>query len=77
MPVINTHEAKTHLSQLLEDVKEGKEIIIGKFGVPIAKLVPFTAPHTKRTGGQLKGKIVVSRDFDVLPKSFLKHFTRS
>ena len=76
MPVINTHAAKTHLSQLLDDVRSGKEVIIGKFGVPIAKLVPFTGPHAKRKGGQLKGKIVLSKDFDVLPRSFLKHFSR-
>ncbi len=75
MPIINTYEAKTNLSKLLEDVKEGKEVIIGKFGVPIAKLVPFTATPKPRTGGQLKGKITIAKDFDVLPKNFVKNFS--
>lgn len=76
MQIINTHEAKTHLSALLEDVKEGKEVIIGRFGVPIAKLVPFVTAPKQRKGGQLKGKIAIAADFDVMPKSFLKHFAR-
>jgi prevent-host-death family protein len=39
--VINVHEAKTHLSNLLERVRQGEEIIIGKHGKPYARLVPF------------------------------------
>ncbi len=41
MKVINVHEAKTQLSKLLEQVKSGEEIIIGKYGKPYARLVPF------------------------------------
>lgn len=76
MSIINTHQAKTNLSRLLEDVKEGKEIVIGKFGVPIAKLVPFVVEPKQRKGGQLKGKIAQSKNFDVLPKQFMKYFER-
>ena len=42
MQIINTHQAKTHLSKILEIVIEGKEVIIGKAGKPVAKLVPIT-----------------------------------
>ncbi|MBI4600122.1 type II toxin-antitoxin system prevent-host-death family antitoxin [Candidatus Uhrbacteria bacterium] len=76
MPLVNTHEAKTRLSQLLEDVKMGKEVIIGKFGVPVARIVPFTVLSKQRQGGQLKGTISIAKDFDILPKNFKKHFTR-
>jgi prevent-host-death family protein len=41
---VNTHEAKTHLSQLLEDVRAGERVIIAKAGVPVAELVPFRRP---------------------------------
>ena len=75
MNIINTHEAKTHLSKILEDVAEGKEVIIGKAGKPMAKLIPFHASPKKRKGGQLKGKIHIGKDFDKLPKTFTKDFT--
>ena len=75
MNIINTHEAKTNLSKILSHVAKGKEVVIGKAGVPIARLVPFQGASGKRKGGQLKGKIHISKDFDVLPKNFLKHFT--
>lgn len=39
--VINVHEAKTHLSRLLEDVRAGEEIILAKAGIPCARLVPL------------------------------------
>ena len=38
---VNVHEAKTHLSRLLEDVRHGEEIVIAKNGMPYAKLVPL------------------------------------
>ncbi|HHO56291.1 MAG TPA: type II toxin-antitoxin system prevent-host-death family antitoxin [Trueperaceae bacterium] len=41
MKVINVHEAKTQLSKLLEQAKAGEEIIIGKYGEPYARLIPF------------------------------------
>ncbi len=62
--MVNIHEAKTHLSRLLEEVAQGKEIIIAKAGKPIAKLVPIKDDKSKRVPGRLKGKIVVPDDFD-------------
>lgn len=74
MKTINTHEAKTQLSKILEQVSQGKSFVIGKAGFPIAKLIPFKTKTKKRKGGQLKGKIQIFPDFDELPESFLKHF---
>jgi len=61
---INIHEAKTHLSRLLEQVAGGEEIIIAKAGKPIARLVPLDVPPKKRQLGLLKGKLDVPDDFD-------------
>ena len=62
MQKINIHQAKTHLSQLLERVVKGEEIVIAKSGRPMAKLVPI--PREPRRPGRLKGKIRMSTDFD-------------
>lgn len=64
MQTINIHEAKTHLSRLLEQVAMGEEIVIAKAGKPIARLVPLEAPPKKRQLGLLKGKLNVQDDFD-------------
>lgn len=62
MDMINIHQAKTHLSRLLERVAAGEEIVIGKNGTPVAKLIPVrTVP---RRPGRLKGKIHMAASFD-------------
>jgi prevent-host-death family protein len=60
---VNVHDAKTHLSRLLERVEHGEEILIARAGKPVAKLVPIEAPG-KRPIGRDKGKIWMSDDFD-------------
>ena len=61
--VINIHEAKTHFSKLVDQVAAGAELIIGKAGQPLAKLVPYhPAPASPRKGGQLHGKIWEAAD---------------
>jgi prevent-host-death family protein len=66
---VNIHEAKTHLSRLLERVAVGEEVIIAKAGKPVAKLVPIKSAIKKRKLGSAKGKFVVPDDFnDPLPK---------
>jgi prevent-host-death family protein len=68
MEITNIHEAKTNFSKLVERVSEGEEIIIGKAGKPVAKLVPYKAgPPVKRKPGAWKGKVWISPDFDTLP----------
>jgi prevent-host-death family protein len=66
---VNIHEAKTHLSRLLERVRLGEEVIIAKAGKPIAKLIPLDTKPKKRILGSAKGEFVVPDDFnDPLPK---------
>ena len=62
--IVNVHAAKTNLSRLLERAEAGEEIVIGRAGKPVAKLVRYETPPPKRIFGLLKGKIVVHGDFD-------------
>lgn len=62
--IVNVHEAKTHLSKLLEEVAQGKEITIAKAGTPVARLVPLSNGVPRRIPGFLKGRITISDDFD-------------
>jgi len=62
--VINIHEAKTHLSKIVEDVAAGAEVIIAKAGKPMARLSPINAPARPKKLGVLKGKIKVPDDFN-------------
>jgi prevent-host-death family protein len=66
---VNIHEAKTHLSRLLQRVAMGEEVVIAKAGTPVAKLVPIGTKPQKRVIGSAKGEFVVPDDFnDPLPK---------
>ena len=65
LDTVNVHEAKTHLSRLLERVERGEEIVIARAGKPVAKLVPLE-PARRHAGcrGKYKGQIWMSEDFD-------------
>jgi prevent-host-death family protein len=63
---INIHEAKTHLSRLVEDVASGSEVTIAKGGRAMARLVPLRRDDTPRRPGLLKGKLRISDDFERL-----------
>jgi prevent-host-death family protein len=62
--IVNVHAAKTHLSRLLERAEAGEEIVIGRSGKPVAKLVPYVADRPKRVFGALKGQIRILPGFD-------------
>ena len=64
MQTINIHQAKTHLSKLLEEVNKGLEFIITKSGKPIAKLTGIRPAKPLRKPGLLKGKIRIAENFD-------------
>ena len=74
MKITNVQEAKTHLSRLLAEVQAGKEVVIGKAGKPIAKLVPIVRDTSPRTLGGWEGKVSMADDFDELPPEMLKLF---
>ncbi len=65
METVNVHEAKTHLSRLLERVERGEEIVIARAGKPIAVLSAYVPPESQpRVPGIWKGKVWMSDDFD-------------
>lgn len=66
--IVNVHEAKTHLSRLLERVKNGEEIILAKAGKPYARLVPLAQPE--RELGFVEGTVPGSF-FEPLPEEEL------
>ena len=75
--VVNVHAAKTHLSRLLERAEAGEEIVIGRAGKPIAKLVPYVPEHAKRAFGSLKGQIRILPGFDEADTEIERDFEES
>jgi prevent-host-death family protein len=77
MQITNISEAKATLSKLIEKVLKGDEVIIGKAGKPVAKLVPYNLETSPRQlgAGNWQGKIWVADDFDDLPEEIMQLFT--
>ena len=74
MHITNISEAKAQLSALIERVLAGEEVVIGKAGKPVAKLVRYQRSEEQRRPGALKGKIKIADDFDVLPDDIAEAF---
>jgi len=75
MKITNIHEAKTHLSRLIESVMAGEEVVIAKAGKPLVKLIPYQEDKQPRIPGGWQGKVTISDDFDEeLPQNILASF---
>ena len=75
MKTVNMHEAKTHLSRLVEEVEGGAEVVIARAGKPVARLVPMEPAVAPRRPGLLRGRIVIAGNFDApLPPDVLAQF---
>jgi prevent-host-death family protein len=68
MRTVNIHEAKTHLSRLVERAAQGEPFIIAKAGKPLVKVVPLDGPAAgeMRRIGFMEGEIQVPDDFDTM-----------
>ena len=72
---VNIHEAKTHLSKLLQRVAAGEEVTIARAGVPVARLIAVEPKMKIRPLGMDRGRIWIADDFDApLPDDLLKEF---
>ncbi len=72
---VNIYEAKTRLSQLVDQAAAGDDIVIGRGGKPVALLTRLTPPRRKVRYGLLRGRIKVAEDFDApLPAALLATF---
>lgn len=74
MNITDIPDAEAHFSALIERVLAGEEVIIGKEGRPVAKLVPYDQGHELRQPGALRGKITIRDDFDELPDDIAEAF---
>jgi prevent-host-death family protein len=75
MNIINVYQAKTKLSQLIDRASHGEEIVIGRNGRPVAKLVPYGPGQAQRKLGILAGHVRMADDFDApLPEKILAAF---
>ncbi|MCP4667592.1 MAG: type II toxin-antitoxin system prevent-host-death family antitoxin [Deltaproteobacteria bacterium] len=74
MLITNISEAKAQLSALIEKVMSGQEVVIGKAGKPVAKLVRYERWEEPRRPGALRGKIRIAEDFDELPEDIAEAF---
>jgi prevent-host-death family protein len=68
MQTVNIHEAKTHLSRLIEEAVQGEPFVIAKAGKPLVKVSPIDKPEAAavRRTGFLSGQIAVPADFDTM-----------
>jgi prevent-host-death family protein len=72
MKPVPVHEAKTHLSRLIERACRGEEVVISRGKRPVVRLVPVDRPAPKRVFGALRGKIRVDESFfEPLPEEEL------
>ncbi|HVC36002.1 MAG TPA: type II toxin-antitoxin system Phd/YefM family antitoxin [Candidatus Dormibacteraeota bacterium] len=62
--LVNVHDLKTNYSKYLERVADGQEILLGKHGKVVAKIIPIAKAQEPRIPGALKGKVWTSDDFD-------------
>ena len=75
MKQVTIHEAKTHLSRLIQQALDGEEIVIAKRNKPVVKLHPIKSGKPQRRMGWMKGKIWMSPDFDEPLEDFAEHMT--
>ena len=68
MQTVNIHEAKTHLSRLIEQASKGESFIIAKAGKPMVRVVPIEpeVPHVPQRLGFMRGKMRIPDDFDTM-----------
>lgn len=71
MQTYNIHEAKTHLSRLVEQAAKGEPFVIAKSGKPLVKVIPLTAPEPSQIKrfGFMAGQISLPDDFDQMAEA--------
>ena len=74
MDIIDISKAKAQLETLIERVLRGEEVVIGKAGKPVARLVKYERQEVARRPGALAGQITIAPDFDELPNDIAEAF---
>lgn len=74
MRQVNIHEAKTHLSKL---IASGEEVVIARYGEPVARLLPIRRETSRRVPGSARGKVKISKAFfEPLPEEVIEAFEK-
>ncbi|TMF40834.1 MAG: type II toxin-antitoxin system Phd/YefM family antitoxin [Chloroflexi bacterium] len=73
---VNIHEAKTHLSRLIDKVEAGEEIVIARAGRPVARLAPLRRATRPRVPGRWRDQITMAADFDAPNDDITRDFER-
>ncbi len=60
--IVNTHEAKSRLSELIREVEEGRDVIVARNGRPVAKIISWPPAHVARTPGVWTGRVEYHED---------------
>jgi antitoxin (DNA-binding transcriptional repressor) of toxin-antitoxin stability system len=75
MKKVNIYEAKTRLSQLVEEAASGRDVVIARAGRPVARLTRLVGTTHKRRLGLLNGRFRIPDDFNrPLPDDVLRAF---
>ena len=64
MKIVNIHEAKTHLSRVIQEAVNGEDIVIARGNEPLVRLVLVESARSQRTLGWAKGQVTIAADFD-------------
>ncbi len=60
--IVNTHEAKSRLSELIREAESGREVIVARNGRPVAKIIPWPPARPGRRPGRWAGRVVYHDD---------------
>ncbi len=78
MDAVNIYEAKTRLSQLVDQAASGEDVVVSRNGKPLVRITRLVEPKRRIKFGLLKGKLTVPADFDApLPDEVLAAFEGS
>ena len=72
--LVNIHDAKTHLSRLVDRAAAGEEVVIARAGHPLVRMVPYVERSEPRVPGTMSGRITIGADFDTTPEWLLDAF---
>jgi prevent-host-death family protein len=70
MSKVTIHEAKAHLSRLIEEALSGEEVIVMRRNKPLVRIVPLEPDEGARQVGTARGRVHIAEDFDEVPEGF-------
>ena len=75
MATVNIYDAKTRLSQLVDQAASGEDVVVSRNGKPLVRITQLSVPKRRIKFGVLKGKVRIAADFDApLPEDVLSGF---